>query len=143
MSRLIKVICHSTAEAEICAGCFGTKRIVYMRNYITGLGMKLLGPVLHIIDNTAMEDLSAKMGVSKRTEHFQRWQQQVRYSNVHMHTISLWATNKIQLADGMTKVVDITSFNAMVRDTMGSPVSDNICASMYAAYVAMSEVSAI
>jgi len=134
MSRLIKVICHSTAEAEICAGCFGTKRIAYVRNYIIGLGMLVVGPVLHIIDNTAAEALAAKMGVSKMTEHFQRWQQTMRYSNVYQHTISLWATNKIQLADGMTKVVDVTSFNNMVREIMGAPISGKMCAVLYAGF---------
>ena len=68
------------------------------------------------------------------TEHFQRWQQTMRYSNVYQHTISLWATNKIQLADGMTKVVDVTSFNNMVREIMGAPISGKMCAVLYAGF---------
>ena len=32
--KLVRVICHSSSEAEICAGCFAAKRLQFIRSLL-------------------------------------------------------------------------------------------------------------
>ena len=84
-SKLVKVICMSSAEVEVAAGCFGAKRLMFIRNLFLrvaqflGNGQAfLIGPTLFLIDAEAAEKISQKVGTSKKTEHFQRWQHYLR-----------------------------------------------------------------
>ena len=67
-------------------------------------------PVSFIIDNTAVPALSENMGVSKKTEHFRRWQQHLRYLVLHgyayVHIVRTWE----QLANALTKVENRHAF---------------------------------
>ena len=36
-TKLVKVICHSSAEAEVAAGCFCGKRCMFVRSYLNEL----------------------------------------------------------------------------------------------------------
>jgi len=53
------------------------------------------------------------MGVSKRTEHFQRWQHYTRYLVSHAALKLHFVRTHEQLANGLTKVADKTSYLTM------------------------------
>ena len=59
------------------------KRLVFVTRYIGEFRVKLHGPAMALIDNTAADDLTKKFGVTPRTAHFLRWQHYLRW--VHPH----------------------------------------------------------
>ena len=112
----LKVMLSST-EAEIASGSLATRRIVYVR-HLLGEILKLPQlPVTHIVDNSATPCLTEKMGASKKTEHFRRWEQFMRYAVVHGHSYVHLCATRDQLADGLTKVTNGAQYIAM-RNTM-------------------------
>ncbi|NCG05684.1 MAG: hypothetical protein GWP37_01800, partial [Gammaproteobacteria bacterium] len=114
-AKLIRVICHSSAEAEIAAGCMMGKRIVYITGFLSEFNIKLTGPAIALIDNTAADDLTKKFGVTPKTAHFQRWQHYLRYLVAHNYVEIVFVGTSDQLADILTKVVDISTFLAACR----------------------------
>lgn len=90
-----------------------------------------------LIDNSGAIDLCERVGVSKRTEHFQRWQHYCRYmARHHIITKLHFVRTHEQLADQLTKMGDKTSFlrtrNVMLNlgkadDTIESKASGRIC----------------
>ena len=109
-SKLIRVICHSSSEAEIAAGCFAGKRTVFIVQLCAEIGIKLDTPFIMLIDNSAALDLSQKLGVQTRTAHFLRWQHYLRWLVLHQYLELIFITTKEQLADMLTKVLDMRSF---------------------------------
>ena len=114
-ARLIRVICHSTAEAEIAAGCMGGKRMIFITQLLGDFKIKLAGPAMILIDNTATEDLCNKFGVTPKTAHFLRWQHFLRWMVINHWAEIIFVGTKDQLADIMTKVVDYNTFLAACR----------------------------
>ena len=53
------------------------------------------------------------MGASRKSEHFRRWQQFMRYAVVHGYSFVHLSSTRDQLADGLTKVTGATQFVAM------------------------------
>lgn len=111
-SKLIRVICHSSAEAEIAAGCMLGKRIVFIVQFVKEFKVDLKLPGMLLIDNTAADDLSSKFGVTPRTAHFLRWQFYLRWLVTHRWAEIVFVPTKEQLADILTKVVDFSTFIA-------------------------------
>jgi hypothetical protein len=110
-----------SAEVEVAAGCFGAKRLMFIRNLFLrvaqflGNGQAfLIGPTLFLIDAEAAEKISQKVGTSKKTEHFQRWQHYLRWFCVHEHGKVEHNPGKLMIADPLTKFTDTTSFLRMV-----------------------------
>ena len=114
-SKLIRVICHSSAEAEISAGSLLGKRIVFIAQLASEFKVSLKGPSLLLIDNTAADDLTGKLGVTPRTAHFLRWQHYLRWLVAHKWCEIVFVPTKEQLADILTKVVDISTFVAACK----------------------------
>jgi hypothetical protein len=114
-AKLIRVICHSTAEAEIAAGCMLGKRVVFVMQLMSEFKFKVKGPALLLIDNSATEDLANKFGVTPKTAHFLRWQHYLRWLVTHRWAEIVFVCTKDQLADIMTKVVDMSTFLAACR----------------------------
>ena len=110
-TKLIRVICHSSMEAEICAGCFAGKRMMLVRSIMTELGDRFIikGPIIICIDNEATLPVSKDEGVKRKTEHFLRWQHYLRYLVMHGFAIVFWVSTKKQPVDFMTKIIDKTS----------------------------------
>ena len=54
---------------------------------------------------------------SRKTEHFRRWQQFMRYAVVHGHSYVHLCATRDQFADGLTKVTNATQYLDM-RATM-------------------------
>ena len=50
------------------------------------------------------------MGASRKSEHFRRWEQFMRYAVVHGYSYVHLCSTKDQLADGLTKVTNATQY---------------------------------
>ena len=68
-----------------------------------------------LIDNTAADDLTKKYGVTPKTAHFLRWQHYLRWLVMHNYVEVIFVGTKDQLADILTKVVDISTFLVACR----------------------------
>ena len=127
-SRLVKVICMSSAEVEVCAGCIAAKRCMFIRSLFLriaqflGNGSALLqGPTLFLIDAEAAEKISQNPGTSKKIEHFLRWQHYLRWFCIHKHGFVIHNPGKLMIADPITKFTDATSFLRMVAVFTNNP----------------------
>jgi len=114
-SKIIRVICHSSSEAEIAAGCAAGKRTVFITNLYGDLHIVLVLPFFALIDNSATLDLSKKLGVQPRTAHFLRWQHYLRWLVLHGYVKIFFVPTKEQRADGMTKILDMSAFLVFCR----------------------------
>ena len=114
MARLVKITTHSSAEIEICAGCFAAKRAQFIRNLMNeykqhGVGKGIDGPIVYLIDNSACEPLTKNVGVAKKTEHFLRWQHYLRWIVLHKYGIVLWTSTDDETGDIFTKLLPLHS----------------------------------
>jgi hypothetical protein len=117
-SKGLRVICHSSAEAEIAGGCALGKRSVFILQFISEFHVKL-GKFQLLIDNTAAIDLSSKLGVQSRTAHFLRWQHYMRWLVLHQYIDIYFVGTKEQLADMLTKVLDMSTFLLFCKQIYG------------------------
>lgn len=109
-TQLLRVICHSSAESEIAAGCMAGKRMHFIRALINemaehGAGHGIKGALIYLIDNSACEPLTKNVGVSKPTEHFLRWQHYLRWLVYHKYAIVIWISTNDETGDMMTKIL--------------------------------------
>lgn len=51
--KVAKVICHSSAEAEVAAGCHCAKALVYLRQVCNGVGLKIDSSIVLLLDSEA------------------------------------------------------------------------------------------
>lgn len=108
-TKLIRTVCHSSAEAEVAAGCNLAKSLVYVRQMLSALGINLKGPTPVFIDSQAAILIASNVGVTKRTLHFERWQHYLRLCVARKVITLIHVVTQRQRADGLTKVVDATS----------------------------------
>ena len=114
---LLKVQC-SSAEAEISAGAHGGKRSIYVREFRGFIEPLAKVPISHVIDNTALPPLTENAGVSKRSEHFRRWQHFLRYLVTHGYSyLHLVRTHEMH-ANALTKVENLHAFDEFVKVAM-------------------------
>ena len=111
-STKLKVMLSST-EGEVAAGSNATRRVVYVRHLLGEFFLLPKLPVTHIVDNSATPCLTERMGASRKSEHFRRWQQFMRYAVVHGYSFVHLCSTRDQLADGLTKVTGASQFVAM------------------------------
>ena len=119
-SQLIRVICHSTAEAETAAACFAAKRAMYVLQLLRFLGHDIACPIGYLIDCSAVEELSKKRGATKRTEHFLRWFHHFRWIILHRYGVVHSITDPEMLADILTKCVNPAKFHLCAKGLRGS-----------------------
>jgi hypothetical protein len=111
----IRVICHSSSESEIAAGCFTGKRSVFIVQLAGEMSVKIKSKFMLLIDNTAANDLTKKLGVQSRTAHFLRWQHYLRWLVMHQFVEIFFIPTKEQVADMFTKVLDMSTFLLFCR----------------------------
>ena len=100
----------SSAEAEVGACALAGRRLIYIRLLIGEL-FKLPGlPVSHVTDNTAVAPLTENLGVSRRNEHFRRWQNFARYLVTHGYSYMHHCRDPDMYADSLTKVTNLHKF---------------------------------
>ena len=114
-AKTTAVICHSSSEAEIAAGCAVGKRTVFITNYLAHLHIILKTPFFVLIDNSATLDLTKKLGVQTRTAHFLRWQHYLRWLVLHQFVELFFVGTKEQRADALTKILDMSNFLVFCR----------------------------
>jgi len=114
-SKCIRVICHSSSEAEISAGCWVGKRSVFIIQLLEDMHASIARPFILFIDNTAAMDITERYGVSARTAHFLRWQHYLRYLVFHNYLHLIFVGTKDQLADICTKVLDPSTFHSFSK----------------------------
>lgn len=118
-TKTIKVVCHSSAEAEVGSGCILAKRLVFVRQLSQALGIKVVAATPCFIDSAAAILIAANVGVTKRTLHFERWQHYLRQC-VHKFVLTLiHVPSKRQRADGLTKIVDATAYRWLFGTLFG------------------------
>ena len=89
--------------------------MVFIIQFIAEFKVVLKGPYLLLIDNTAANDLCNKFGVTPRTAHFLRWQNYLRWLVTHCWIEIAFVPTKDQLADILTKVVDLSTLLTACR----------------------------
>ena len=119
-SQLIRVICHSTAEAETAAACFAAKRAMYVLQLLRFLGHDIACPIGYLIDCSAVEELSKKHGATKRTEHFLRWLHHFRWIVLHRYGVVHSISDPEMLADILTKCVGSVKFHLCAKGLRGA-----------------------
>ena len=120
-AKLIKVTMHSSSEIEIGAACIAGKRLQFFRNLSRELKIKVGMNIPMLIDNSGAIDLCEKIGASKKTEHFQRWQHYCRYLVKHLITKLYFVRTHEQVADQLTKMGDKTSFLRTKQVMLNTP----------------------
>ena len=73
-SKLVKLTMHSSSEIEIAAACLAAKRLMFVKEMCNEVGLRIGTPIPMMVDNSGAIELCEKVGVSKRTVHFMRWQ---------------------------------------------------------------------
>ena len=119
-SALVKVVCHSSAEAEICAACKAGKRMMFLVQLMRELEHDISCPIPFFIDNSATSELTRKMGATKRTEHFLRWQNYMRWLVNYDYAKVYLVRDADQRADIATKMINLTKFAKMVSEIVGT-----------------------
>ena len=97
------------------------KRLVYVRNLWGEFGEMAKVPVSFIIDNTAVPALSENIGVSKKTEHFRRWQQFLRYLVTHGYAYVHIVRTFEELANALTKIENRHAYITFRKIAMNIP----------------------
>ena len=113
-SKQLKVML-SSAEAEIGAGCAAGKRAIYVRNLIGELEGLPAIPIPHIVDNSALPYITENIGVSKKTEHFRRWQHFMRYLVNHNYIFVHLCKTGDMLANPLTKTCSKSEFSGFSK----------------------------
>ena len=66
--------------------------------------------ISHIVDNSALPALTENLGVSKKSEHFRRWQHFLRYLVTHGYSYVHLCKTEHMHANACTKVETPESF---------------------------------
>ena len=69
-AKRLKVVAHSSAEAEYAAASYSCKEIAFVRNVCNELQLRLDGPICLGVDNEAAIKIANNRGVTGRTKHF-------------------------------------------------------------------------
>ena len=91
------------------------KRSVFIRQFLSEFNVKFDKGFIILIDNSAALDVSKKLGVSARTAHFLRWQHYLRYLALHGYVKLIFVPTTDQLADMLTKVLDVSTMTKFLR----------------------------
>ena len=70
VSKLLKVVALSTAEAEYAAASYACREMAFIRGVCQDLGSILVGDLILAVDNEAAIDIAQNMGVTARNKHF-------------------------------------------------------------------------
>ena len=120
-AKLVKLTMHSSSEIEIAAASMASKRIMFIRELCNEIGIKLSPPIPILVDNSGAIDMCEKVGVSKKSEHFMRWQHYCRYLVSHGILRMHFVRSHEQVADQLTKMGDKTSFLRSRRVLLNMP----------------------
>ena len=109
-AKRLKVVAHSSAEAEYAASSYACKEVAFVRNVCSELELGLSGPVCLAVDNEAAIKIAQNRGVTGRTKHFMDAIHYVRHMIDHLFVKVRYVPTHHQLADGFTKPLGKTLF---------------------------------
>ena len=118
-AKRLKVIAHSSAEAEYAAASYSCKEIAFVRNVCSELEIGLNGPVCLAVDNEAAIKIAENRGVSGRTKHFSDAIHYIRHMIDHLIIRVTYVSTYEQLADGLTKPLEKGKFRLWSSRLMG------------------------
>ena len=102
-AKRLKIVAHSSAEAEYAASSYTCKEIAFVRNVCNELEVGLRDKVCLAVDNEAAIKIAQNRGVTGRTKHFMDAIHYVRYMVDHLIIMLRFVSTLHQLADGFTK----------------------------------------
>ena len=111
-AKRLKVVAHSSAEAEYAASSYACKEVAFVRNVCSELELGLSGPVCLAVDNEAAIKIAQNRGVTGRTKHFSDAIHYVRHMIDHLLVRVRYVSTHQQLADGFTKPLAKPAFRA-------------------------------
>jgi len=118
-AKRLKVVAHSSAEAEYAASSYASKEVAFVRNVCSELELHMLhGPVCLAVDNKAAITIAENRGVTGRTKHFSDAIHYVRHMIDHLIIKVRYVATHNQLADGFTKPLDKYKFRAWCSKIM-------------------------
>ena len=118
VAKRLKVIAHSSAEAEYAAASYSCKEVAFVRNVCNELQLQLQGPVCLAVDNEAAIKIATNRGVTGRTKHFSDAIHYIRHMIDHMFVRVRYVSTHNQLADGFTKPLSKTLFRSWCASIM-------------------------
>jgi hypothetical protein len=111
-SKRLKIVAHSSAEAEYAAASYACREVVFVRNVLSDLGFPLRGPTVLAVDNQAAIKIAENMGVTSRTKHFDDAIHYLRHLVDHRVVSLTFVRTLFQHADGFTKPLGKGAFRA-------------------------------
>ena len=102
-AKRLKVVAHSSAEAEYAAASYTCKEVAFVRNVCAELALGISGPVCLAVDNEAAIKIAENRGVSGRTKHFSDAIHYIRHMIDHLIVRVRFVSTHFQMADGFTK----------------------------------------
>ena len=111
-AKRLKIVAHSSAEAEYAASSYSCKEIAFVRNVCLELELGLRGPVCLAVDNQAAIRIAENRGVTGRTKHFSDAIHYIRHMIDHFVVRVRYVSTHHQLADGFTKPLAKPQFRA-------------------------------
>ena len=109
-AKRLKVVAHSSAEAEYAAASYSCKEIAFVRNVCSELELGINGPVCLAVDNEAAIKIAENRGATGRTKHFSDAIHYIRHMLDHLVVCLRYVSTHEQLADGFTKPLDKGKF---------------------------------
>ena len=111
-AKRLKVVAHSSAEAEYAAASYTCKEVAFVRNVCDELQLRLHGPICLAVDNEAAIKIATNRGVTGRTKHFSDAIHYIRHMIDHLVVRVRYVSTNHQLADGFTKPLSKPLFRA-------------------------------
>ena len=115
VSKHLRVVALSSAEAEYAAASYACKEIVFIRNVLNDLGFKISSPTILAVDNKAAIAIAENLGVTARNKHFSDAIHYFRHLVDHRIIIPTHVSTKYQHADGFTKCLSKTPYREWLR----------------------------
>ena len=118
-AKRLKVVAHSSAEAEYAAASYASKEVAFVRNVCLELNVNLSGPLCLAVDNTAAIKIAENRGVTARTKHFSDSIHYIRHMLDHLILKLRYISTDKQLADGFTKPLAKSPFRSWCSHLLG------------------------
>ena len=118
-AKRLKVVAHSSAEAEYAAASYASKEVAFVRNVCLELNVNLSGPLCLAVDNTAAIKIAENRGVTARTKHFSDSIHYIRHMLDHLILKLRYISTDKQLADGFTKPLAKSLFRSWCSHLLG------------------------
>ncbi len=115
VSKNLKVVALSSAEAEYAAASYACKEIEFIRSLCSDLGFPLTGKLVLAVDNEAAIAIAENQGVTAKNKHFRDAIHYVRHQTDHERIILKFVGTDEQRADGFTKPLSKTLYSNWLK----------------------------